>query len=53
MAAHADHSVTYDSLRKFKHLTISLSFIAVSDVCQTAFDATDFDEFPEVAQPPL
>lgn len=41
--------VTYDSLRKFKHLTISLSFIAVSDVCQAAFDATDFDEFPEVS----
>eukprot|EP00962_Isochrysis_galbana_P029283 scaffold9338_cov113-Isochrysis_galbana.AAC.14 len=41
--------VTYDTLRKFKHLTISLSFKAVSDVCQAAFDATDFDPFPEVA----
>lgn len=41
--------VTYDSLRKFKHLTISLSYKAVSDVCQEAFDKTDFDEFPEVA----
>ena len=43
--------VTFDSLRKFKHLTISLGFNAVSDVCQQAFDhpETDFDEFPEVA----
>jgi hypothetical protein len=43
--------VTFDSLRKFKHLTISLGFKAVSDVCQAAFDhpETDFDEFPEVA----
>lgn len=41
--------VTYDSLRKFKHLAISLSFKALSDVCQAAFDKTDFDPFPEVA----
>lgn len=43
--------VTFDSLRKFKHLTISLGFNAVSDVCQEAFDhpETDFDEYPEVA----
>ena len=43
--------VTFDSLRKFKHLTISLGFKAVSDVCQAAFDHpdTDFDEYPEVA----
>ena len=43
--------VTFDSLRKFKHLTISIGFIAVSDVCQQAFDhpETDFDEYPEVA----
>jgi len=43
--------VTFDSLRKFKHLTISLGFKAVSDVCQEAFDHpdTDFDEYPEVA----
>ena len=42
--------VTFDSLRKFKHLTISLGFNAVSDVCQQAFDhpETDFDEYPEV-----
>jgi hypothetical protein len=44
--------VTYDSLRKFKHLTISLAFNAVSDVCQRAFDKTDFDEFPEARAPP-
>jgi hypothetical protein len=43
--------VTFDTLRKFKHLTISLGFKAVSDVCQEAFDhpETDFDEFPEVS----
>ena len=43
--------VTFDSLRKFKHLSISLGFNAVSDVCQAAFDhpETDFDEYPEVA----
>jgi len=41
--------VTYDSLRKFKHLTVSLSFNAVSEVAQAAFDKSDFDEFPEVA----
>jgi len=43
--------VTFDSLRKFKHLSISLGFKAVSDVCQAAFDhpETDFDEYPEVA----
>jgi len=41
--------VTYDTLRKFKHLSISLAFIGVSDVCQAAFDTTDFDNFPEVA----
>merc|ERR1719152_58877 len=44
--------VTFDSLRKFKHLSISLGFKAVSDVCQAAFDdpaTDDFDEFPEVA----
>ena len=43
--------VTYDSLRKFKHLTVSLGFQAVSHVCQAAFDhpETDFDEWPEVA----
>merc|ERR1712087_174242 len=41
--------VTYDSLRKFKHLSVSLSFNAVSDICQAAFDAVSFDEFPEVA----
>jgi hypothetical protein len=42
---------TFDSIRKFKHLSISLGFKAVSDVCQEAFDhpETDFDEFPEVA----
>ena len=40
--------MTYDSLRKFKHLAISLAFNAVSDVCQQAFDKTDFDPFPEV-----
>ena len=42
--------VTFDSVRKFKHLTISLGFKAVSDVCQAAFDHpdTDFDEYPEV-----
>jgi hypothetical protein len=45
----ADSKVTYDSLRKFKHLAISLSFNALSDVCQAAFDKTDFDPFPEVA----
>ena len=41
------HSVTYNSLRKFKHLTISLSFRAVSDVCQEAFDHpdTEMDEW--------
>ena len=42
------NKVTYDSLRKFKHLTVSLAFNAVSDVCQAAFDKTDFDPFPEV-----
>jgi len=43
--------VTFDTLRKFKHLSISLGFKAVSDVCQEGFDHpdTDFDEFPEVA----
>ena len=43
--------VTFDSLRKFKHLTISLGFKGVSDVAQEAFDhpETDFDEYPEVA----
>jgi len=43
--------VTFDTLRKFKHLSISLGFKAVSDVCQAAFDhpETDFDEYPEVA----
>ena len=43
--------VTFDTLRKFKHLTISLGFKAVSDVAQEAFDHhdTDFDEWPEVA----
>jgi len=43
--------VTFDALRKFKHLTISLGFKAVSDVCQAGFDhpETDFDEYPEVA----
>jgi hypothetical protein len=47
----ADGRVTFKSLRKFKHLTISLGFKAVSDVCQAAFDhpETDFDEFPEVS----
>ena len=40
--------VTYNSLRKFKHLTISLSYMAVSDICQEAFDKSDFDNFPEV-----
>merc|ERR1711988_8169 len=45
----APNLVTYNSLRKFKHLTISLSFMAVSDVCQEAFDKSDFDSFPEVA----
>ena len=42
--------VTFDSVRKFKHLTISLGFKAVSDVCQAAFDHpdTDLDEWPEV-----
>jgi len=47
----ANSKVTFDTLRKFKHLTISLGFKAVSDVCQEAFDhpETDFDEFPEVA----
>ena len=39
--------VTYNTLRKFKHLTVSLSFNAVSEVCQQAFDHpdTDFDEW--------
>lgn len=43
--------VTFNSLRKFKHLTVSLSFKAVSDVCQQAFDHpdTEMDEWPEVA----
>jgi|TARA_B100000524_G_scaffold347467_1_gene249534 hypothetical protein len=41
--------VTYDTLRKFKHLAVSLSFEAVAEVCQGAFDKTDFDPFPEVA----
>ena len=43
--------VTYNALRKFKHLSISLSFKAVSDVCQEAFDHpdTELDEWPEVA----
>jgi len=45
----APNLVTYNSLRKFKHLTISLSFMAVSDICQEAFDKSDFDSFPEVA----
>jgi hypothetical protein len=42
---------TFDTIRKFKHLSISLGFKAVSDVCQEAFDHpdTDFDEYPEVA----
>jgi len=46
-----DNRVTFDSLQKFKHLTVSLAFAAVSEVCQEAFDhpATDFDEYPEVA----
>ena len=42
--------MTYDSLRKFKHLAISLGYKGVSDVCQQAFDhpeTDDFDEFPE------
>ena len=30
--------VTYNSLRKFKHLSVSLGFKAVSDTCQAAFD---------------
>ena len=34
----AVNRVTYNSLRKFKHLSISLSFKAVSDTCQEAFD---------------
>ncbi len=51
LAAPAHRSATFDSIRKFKHLSISLGFKAVSDVCQAAFDhpETDFDEFPEVA----
>ena len=42
---------TFDSIRKFKHLSISLGFKAVSDVCQEAFDHpdTELDEWPEVA----
>jgi len=47
-----DGKATFDSIRKFKHLAISLGFKAVSDVCQQAFDhpeTDDFDEFPEVA----
>ena len=47
----AVNRVTYNSLRKFKHLSISLSFKAVSDTCQEAFDhpQTELDEWPEVA----
>jgi len=47
----ATDRVSYNSLRKFKHLSISLSFKAVSDVCQAAFDhpETEIDEWPEVA----
>mmetsp|Transcript_22242 Transcript_22242/g.36819 ORF Transcript_22242/g.36819 Transcript_22242/m.36819 type:complete len:204 (-) Transcript_22242:394-1005(-) len=41
--------VSYNPLRKFKHLTISLSYMAVSQVCQDAFDAVSFDDYPEVA----
>ena len=43
--------VAWDTLRKFKHLTVSLGLQAVSQVCQAAFDHpdTDFDEWPEVA----
>ena len=43
--------VTWDSVRKFKHLSISLGFKAISDLCQAAFDHpdTDLDEWPEVA----
>ena len=50
-AAASPRRVTFDALRKFKHLTISIGFKAVSDVCQAAFDhpETDFDEYPEVA----
>ena len=44
--------VTFDTLRKFKHLAVSLSFLAIADVCQAAFDAAEeeggMDEFPEV-----
>ena len=43
--------VTFDTLRKFKHLAVSLSFLAIPDVCQAAFDAAEeeggMDEFPE------
>mmetsp|Transcript_2490 Transcript_2490/g.4833 ORF Transcript_2490/g.4833 Transcript_2490/m.4833 type:complete len:212 (+) Transcript_2490:77-712(+) len=47
----AVNRVTYNSLRKFKHLSVSLSFKAVSDTCQDAFDHphTEIDEWPEVA----
>jgi len=43
--------VTYNSLRKFKHLSVSLGFKAVSDTCQEAFDHphSELDEWPEVA----
>ena len=47
-----DGRVTFDSLRKMKHLVISLGFRAINDVCQEGFDSPktdDWDEFPEVA----
>lgn len=49
-AAATQGRVTWDSVRKFKHLTISIGLHAVSDVCQAAFDHpdTDLDEWPEV-----
>ena len=49
--ADAVDRVTYNTLRKFKHLSVSLGFKAVSDTCQEAFDHphSELDEWPEVA----